>query len=340
VSAGIVTSEATGTPGTEDALPLRGIPDPTWDSRLVAMGGHLLQSRAWARCQVRMGSTVFHCSGGDWMWIALTRKVGPFRRLYLPYGPQVERPSALADALRPAAQLARERGCAFVQFEPGGTQSLDPASCGAHRARTRQPEHTWLLRIDVDEATLRAGQTKGHRSSINAAERKGISFERAGSPQELGRFLDLLHETNARTHMPIYPDSYYRAIAEELIPTGEATLYYAWHTGRVLAAAIVIDLGTTRYYAYAASSSDPEVRRLSPAAPLVWRAILDARAEGKAWFDFWGVAPPDQPDHPWSGFTQFKRSFGGMLLTRAGTWDLPVRPWLYRTWSAAQRLRR
>src|SRR5207302_514144 len=126
----------------------------------------------------------------------------------------------------------------------------------------------------------------------------------------------------------------------ELIPTGEATLYYAWHTGRVLAAAIVIDLGTTRYYAYAASSSDPEVRRLSPAAPLVWRAILDARAEGKAWFDFWGVAPPDQPDHPWSGFTQFKRSFGGMLLTRAGTWDLPVRPWLYRTWSAAQKLRR
>ena len=53
-----------------------------------------------------------------------------------------------------------------------------------------------------------------------------------------------------------------------------------------------------------------------------------------------GDEPPDQPDHPWSGFTQFKRSFGGMLLTRAGTWDLPVRPWLYRTWSAAQRLRR
>jgi lipid II:glycine glycyltransferase (peptidoglycan interpeptide bridge formation enzyme) len=274
------------------------------------------------------------------MWIALIRQVGPFRRLYMPYGPQVGGTAALGRSLRPAVRLARETRCAFVQFEPGAEQTLDPGSCGARRVRTRQPEHTWLLRIDVDESTLRAGQTKGHRSSINAAERKGITFERAGSPGELDRFLELLHETNVRTRMPIYPDSYYRAIAQELFPTGEATLYYARHAGRALAAAIVIDLGDTRYYAYAASSSDPEVRRLSPAAPLVWRAILDARAEGKAWFDFWGVAPPDQPDHPWSGFTQFKRSFGGVLLSRAGTWDLPVRPFAYWAWSAAQRLRR
>jgi len=340
MSAGTATGEETEARSTNDPVAQPGIPDLAWDSRLLALGGHFLQSRAWARCQVRMGSTIFHCSDGDWMWMALIRQVGPFRRLYMPYGPQVAGTHALARSLRPAARLAREARCAFVQFEPGARHALDPGSVGARRVRTRQPEHTWILRIDVDESTLRSLQTKGHRSSINAAERKGITFERTTSPVDVDHFLELLHETNARTQMPIYQDSYYRAIADELLPTGEAKLYCAWHAGRVVAAAIVMDFGDTRYYAYAASSSDPEARRLSPAAPLVWHAILDARADGKAWFDFWGVAPPDQPDHAWSGFTQFKRSFGGELLSRAGTWDLPVRPWTYRAWSAAQRLRR
>jgi Acetyltransferase (GNAT) domain len=333
---------AAGTTSDSPSAPTasRGIPDAGWDSRLLAMGGHFLQSRAWARCQERMGSTVFHCSDERWMWIGVTRQVGPFRRLYLPYGPQVADPAALADALRPAARLAAGLGCAFVQLEPGSRADLDPAQCGARRVRARQPEHTWVLDLDVDEATLRAGQTKGHRSSINAAERKGISFETASAPADVDRFLALLHETNARTRMPIYADPYYRAIAQELLPTKEATLYYAMYEGRTVAAAIVIDFGDTRYYAYAASSSAPELRRLSPAAPLVWRAVLDARSAGKTRFDFWGVAPPDQPGHPWSGFTQFKRAFGGSLVTRAGTWDLPVRSWRYRAWSAVQALRR
>lgn len=336
-------AEAGATPAARPPAPaeaVRGIPDASWDSRLLAMGGHFLQSRAWARCQARMGSDVYHCGDERWMWIGVTRQVGPFRRLYLPYGPQVADAAALADALRPAARLAGGLGCVFVQCEPGSRAPLDPALCGARRVRARQPEHTWVLRLDVDEAALRAGQTKGHRGSINAAERKGISFETTATPADVNRFLDLLHETNARTHMPIYGDPYYRAIAEELLPTREAALYYAMYEGQAVAAAIVIDFGDTRYYAYAASSSAPELRRLSPAAPLVWRAMLDARSAGKTWFDFWGVAPPDQPGHPWSGFTQFKRAFGGSLVTRAGTWDLPVRPLRYGAWSTLQAFRR
>ena len=314
------------------------VPECDWDGQLLALGGHVLQSRGWGRCQERMGSIVHHDRGEGWLWLAVIRRVGPFQRLYIPYGPTVADDDALGRALESASACARREGCSFVQFEPDGSGTVSPAAHGAVRARMRQPADTWVLRIDVEEAALRSGLTKGHRGSINAAERRGLTIEKAASPDEIGGFLDVLHSTHARTGMPIHGDVYYRAIVNELMPGGEAALYLARHQGRAVAAAIVLDLGETRYYAYA--GSDPAARQLSPAAPLVWRMILDARAGGRRWFDFWGIAPPDQPDHIWSGFTQFKRAFGGEALHRAGTWDLAVRPLAYRAWSLANSLRR
>lgn len=320
--------------------PAAGIPEAAWDQRLAALGGHFLQSRAWARCQVRMGATVFHASADGWMWVGIVQRVGPFRRLYLPYGPQVADTDALCTALRAAALCARRQRCHFVHFEPCSERSLDPRRCGARRVRSRQAEYTRVIRLDVDEAELRAGLSKGHRAAIAAAPRKGIIVEPSTAPEALEAFLHMLRETSDRTGMPIYDDAYYRAIVDELGPTGEATVYVARHEERAIGAAIVLDLADTRYYAFASSATDPEARRLGPGPPLVWRTMLDARAAGRTRLDFWGIAPPDEPDHPWSGFSAFKRSFGGDVLRRNGTWDLPVDGAMYAAWRLAQAVRR
>ena len=68
--------------------------------------------------------------------------------------------------------------------------------------------------------------------------------------------------------------------------------------------------------------------------------IMDARAAGAAQFDFWGVVPGDDPWHPWAGLTQFKMAFGGQLVTRSGTWDVPVRPLRHRLYRALHSMRR
>ena len=39
--------------------------------------------------------------------------------------------------------------------------------------------------------------------------------------------------------------------------------------------------------------------------------MADAKEKGLKHVDLWGVAPEDQPDHKWAGFTAFKKSFGG-----------------------------
>ena len=70
----------------------------------------------------------------------------------------------------------------------------------------------------------------------------------------------------------------------------------------------------------------PENRKLRPNQPLVTRALLDAREAGLVTADLFGIAPPDQPDHPWSGFSAFKRSFGGHDIAHLGTWERDVVP--------------
>jgi lipid II:glycine glycyltransferase (peptidoglycan interpeptide bridge formation enzyme) len=66
--------------------------------------------------------------------------------------------------------------------------------------------------------------------------------------------------------------------------------------------------------------------------------ILEAKDMGKKQFDFYGIAPPDQPDHKLRGVTQFKKSFGGEVKDQHGTWELPVKILsyaLYRTMRTA-----
>jgi lipid II:glycine glycyltransferase (peptidoglycan interpeptide bridge formation enzyme) len=48
------------------------------------------------------------------------------------------------------------------------------------------------------------------------------------------------------------------------------------------------------------------------AVPLLWQLISDASTLVLI-FDFWGIAPTDDPDHKRADYTRFKRSFGGQV---------------------------
>jgi len=43
---------------------------------------------------------------------------------------------------------------------------------------------------------------------------------------------------------------------------------------------------------------------------LQWAAIKITKQLGYKYYDFWGIAPSDQPNHPWSGISRFKRGLG------------------------------
>ena len=322
-----------------------GVADAEWDSALQRMGGHFLQSTLWQRVQAALGHEVIWSRNEHWMWSGAIR-AGHFPRYaYLPHGPTAVSSDGMIGALRDAMNAARTRSLDFVRTEPAGDAAL-PAlvASGAHPSRSIQPQWTWVLDLDADEATLRRGLSSGHRGAINAAARRGLTFRASGDPEDIEVFLRLQERTAAAGRFRGQAQSYHRAVARTLMPEHAAALYVAESGGAPVAAALCFDFSGTRYYAHAVS--DPETgRKLQAAAPLVWRMILDARAQGARRFDFWGVSPaaqpaPGSPPHPWDGFSQFKRSFGGTAIERAGTWDLGVRPLRHSLYRAAVRFRR
>jgi peptidoglycan pentaglycine glycine transferase (the first glycine) len=50
--------------------------------------------------------------------------------------------------------------------------------------------------------------------------------------------------------------------------------------------------------------------------------MLKAKARGQERYDLWGIAPPDQRDHPWQNFSAFKAKFGGEEVHLVPTLDL------------------
>jgi hypothetical protein len=315
----------------------RGVAEGDWDSALLALDGHFLQSTAWQRVQSALGYEVLTARDAGWMWASAVRG-GTFPRyMYVPYGPTA-RAEAVA-AIDSTVAVAREARLDFVRAEPVGTGiSAALTRANAVHSRAIQPRWTWVLDIDGSEDDLRRALSAGHRGSINAAVRRGLRFRSTRDPAEMSHFVDLQHRAAARAGFSGRSERYHRTVASVLMPLGAAVLYIAETEGQAVAAALAFDFGATRYYAHAVS--DPEAgRRLSAAAPLVWQMILDARVQGTRYFDFWGVVPDAPPDHPWAGFTRFKQAFGGRLVERPGTWDIPVRSARYRTYALMRRFR-
>lgn len=313
------------------------VPDGDWDVDLQHYSGHFLQSSAWLRVQERLGYAVMASRGESWLWGGAIR-AGRFPRyVYVPYGPAGTEIGAALGAL---SESAREHMLDFARIEPltePATETL--RSVGAVSTKPVQPRWTWVLNLMQEEGELRRGLSAGHRGSINAASRRGLTIRRSGDPDDVEVFCDLQRRASGRRKYRGQTANYYRALADVLLPQQAGSLYFAEAEGRAAAAAISFDFGKTRYYAHAVSDPDAG-RRLAAAAPLVWQMILDARADGRSEFDFWGVAPPDTPSHPWAGFTQFKRSFGGHIVEHPGAWEIPIRPLRHRLYSIARSVKR
>ena len=314
---------------------ISNFPDAAWDRELLALNGHVLQSSGWLQVQRALGHEIRWTRGDGWQWAGAIRQ-GVFPRyLYVPYGPTGN--GRTADACRDIVRAAADSGLDFVRVEPTGNDALAALDVAhARAARPVQPRCTWLLDLTVDEDGLRAGLESGHRSRINAAPRRGITVRCSDDPDEVEIFLGLQRLAGDRSGFAGQSAPYHRTLAQVLMPLGMARLYVAEAEGTPVSASICFDFGATRYYAF--SASDPERgRKLGAGPPLLWTMILDARARGATTFDFWGVLCTDQPGHPWRGFSQFKRAFGGSLLQRAGTWEIPLRHMRYRAFTLLKR---
>lgn len=298
---------------------------------------HFLQSEAWARVQRALGRESVEDAGDGWRYRAYLERGRMNSRLYCPYGPEVDSPEALVAAVDSLKRHGKRLGAAFLRIEPtGSTTAQQLESLGFVKAARKQPEHT--QRIDVDRpfdavlAEMSASQRNLHRNYA----KKGLTVRQSHDAADVEHLVRLLGEVSDRTGEMMHEGDYLRMQARELMPTNDASMYLVELEGEVIAASLIYDDAERRYYAHAAANT--EHRKLSPGVVLVSQMIADAAEGPQREFDLYGVVPPEQTEHSWSGFSKFKRSFGGQQYDFLGTWELTLKPFSMALYRLAQRV--
>lgn len=275
--------------------------------------------------------------GEGWSYLAVLERGRFNSRLYAPYGPVARSPEALEAALASMRAAARRLGATYLRIEPAG--EVNPASLpalGLRKTKSNQPEHTQRINVDRDFDAVLADMTKTLRNLHRNYEKKGMSVRVSENPADIEHLLRLLEDVSDRTGMRAHQDVYFRTQAETLVPSGDASIYLVELESEVIAAALVYIDEDRRYYAHAAAATAH--RRLHPGSILLTQLLQEASESTQREVDLFGVVPPEVEDHAWSGFSRFKRTFGGYQVDYLGTWELPVKPAAYALYSLARRV--
>lgn len=179
------------------------------------------------------------------------------------------------------------------------------------------------LMIDLSDETseIKSKFRKNTRYYINRAEKKGVTVQLLEAPDsDISEFLKLLNQTGKRKGFFVdkQVENEFRAFAKD----GNAVVFQAMYSGKVLAAGLYLYYGNQGNSHYRGTSEEYSDLRASNL--MHWKAIEYAKMKEKKVFNLWGVAPENEPKHPWAGFSSFKRGFSNNEVVFMQVHDLPI----------------
>lgn len=328
--------------------------------------GHgFMQTEFWARFKIRTGWRAYclKVASQDWAFsdkvIVLARSLGFGQWFaYVPHGP-VNCPGALepADYLFEIVRFILPKLPArplFVRFDiPWSIRSPESQKLsvsiasfyrGIRKGKPVQVPDTTILDLRLSESELLERMKPKWRYNIRLAEKKGVIVRRDDA-DALDSFYGLYLTTAKRDGIAIHPKSYYADLLDEGKLYAEkfpgrkspVSVWLAYHDNEILAGIITIFTEKEAVYLYGASSDVK--RNLMPAYALQWSAIRAARDAGCTGYDFFGIPPGEDSGHAMAGLYLFKTGFGGSIVHRFGSVDIPVRTVATSVFSALEGMR-
>lgn len=306
----------------------------------MSLQQHFLQSKHWQAFRRSRGIATIRRSGDGWEYLALLEPSTFLTRLYCPYGPTVRDEQALSDAITDLRAQAKHRRAGVLRIQPIGV-TLDQVRAVAPTVRPieySQPTSTWLLDLSPSLDDLYAGMKQNTRNICRNYAKKGLSYRQSTDPADMTELVRLLKQVAQHNQIAIHNDGYFSAQAEVLLGDDSARLHFIDYKGTVIAAALTYQANGVVYYAHAAA--DHQHRPLGASTALLGELIVWAKHEGYHTFDFFGIAPTDEDDHPQAGLTRFKQSFGGYRYDYLPTMEIPLKRLRYGLYTLARRLYR
>ncbi len=299
---------------------------------------HFLNSTAWQKFQKDLGNQTFKQGTKNYQLMAILARDGA-KKIYCPYSPFIANTKGIKQADQYLTKLAKEHKAIMIRIEPNGKiDAKQLRQLGYRKVKSVQPELTWLIDLSGDEKQILANMNTSSRRYYRKGFRQNLQFSQSEDPADFDKFLQLLRQVADNNKANLHHDDYLKQQFEVLSEDGTAKLFVVKLDGEVIAASVAYDDGKTRHYAHAAA--DYQHRKLNAGVFLAANMILDAHKNGFTTFDFWGITDSDDPNHPWYGFTKFKKSFGGQEHRYLGTWEKPINKWAYFGLSIAKRIKK
>ena len=197
-----------------------------------------------------------------------------------------------------------------------------------------EPRNTVCIDLRASEEAILGQMKPKGRYNIRVAQRHGVSVVQDASERGLEDFQRIYEETAARQGMEAKPPDYFQALLSLLSSRHCGSMFFAEFQGTRVAAAVVVYFGPRATYFFGGSLDSR--REIMAPYLLHFEIMRAAKALGHDWYDLWGTAPEDEPDHPWHNITVFKHKFGGVALDFVPTLDYVYDAAAYDAYLAAE----
>jgi len=170
------------------------------------------------------------------------------------------------------------------------------------------------------------------RYNIKVAQKHNIKIKQS---DDFNKVWPVFQKTSQRDKFSLHPKKYYLKMLKT-VP--EIKLFCAFKDNAIIAGNLVSAFGDTVTYLHGAS--DYNYRNLMAPNLLQWEVIKQAKDQSFKYYDFHGVAPDDDKNHPWYGITRFKKGFGGNVKNYPGTFDFIYESGWYKIYKVFRKLNR
>lgn len=313
------------------------------------MNAVLMQTKEWQKLQNDLGETSFYEEGDSFQYLAILKHTPVGNYLYLPYGPVYKDKTGWENAYKSLQELAKKENAVFIRVEPQDENFTDYAPKNTIKSKDLDPKDTWVLDLTAEKDQIISNFSQGTRTRFNNYAKKGLSVESTKDLSGIKELVRLQEKLFKSKNLNMFSQNYF----EKELSQPFASLYLVKYNrpetveedpslpkeNEIIAASLFFDHDDTRYYMQSAANTD--YKKLPATVALLTTAIFDAKEKGIKKFDFWGIAPEGAPEsHPWYGFTEFKKSFGGYPVHYAGTYDIIEKPAKYKLYKATRKFGR
>lgn len=309
----------------------------TWNDFVLSLSPNtFLQSWEWGETQQSTGEAIYRLgvfSGDKQIGAAQVVVVNARRgRHYLiPHGPlfvdEQKYRDGLAEIIGYLQEKAKKDRICALRVAPLALTTQDNCNLFKSLGFIPAPLHvhaelTWALDISPSLSEVLASMRKTTRHSIKKSEQAGVIAEVCTSSEMIDRFMPLYETTRQRHGFVPFSRNFIQKQVESFRKNNRVFAVFGKYQGEDVAAGIFVQFGSTVFYHHGASK---HIQNNVPVAHAVqWVAIQEAKKRGATRYNFWGIAPKDQPKHPFAGITVFKQGFGGYALDYLHAQDLPL----------------